>query len=1185
MANNNTYKGITVKFGADTTQLGKALKDIDTQAKGVSADIKEIDKGLKLDPKNVELTAQKFQRLTEGIQITQKRLEMLRAAQASAQDDLSKGVEGAEQRYKDLQREIAKTETTLGNFKKQVKDAGDAMKRDMLEPIDKLKDKLDSLKKKTETAAIAAVGASLIKIVKDSVGSYAEYEQLVGGVETLFKSSSDQVLKYAENAYKTAGLSANQYLDTVTSFSASLLQGLNGDTAKAARISDQAITDMADNANKMGTSMQSIQNAYQGFAKQNYTMLDNLKLGYGGTASEMARLINDSGVLGDQIEVTAKTVNSVSFDKMIEAIHKVQTELGITGTTAEEAEKTISGSLNAVKAAWSNLMTGLGDETADVDKLTKRFTDSLHTFIDNVKPVLKQTLKSIGATLEEILPEGLISGLEFLYDVVSRIGKLFAEHGQAVMTLVASYKALKTAASIGTIIQTTITALKGLKAATDAAAVSQQGMNAAASVNPYVAIGTAVVFATEKIFEFVAASYEASAAFGEFFDKVDEELHKNNEAVKSYDQLKDKIDQNRESRQKAAADIEGEYYGYEKLIDRLYELSEVEKKSDADKAEMAEIVGKLEKGVDGLSIAYNKETCELKTQRDELEKNIEKSKEFMLAKAALANQEIAAQDLASAELDKNKLEREFNELHKSKKDSVRRLAEKYSLEEESIISKFISNLEQIRVHKEIEGEDTSEIDKEIESLQELEIQETQVSSLISDVEGKITELQGTIKDYQELIDKNSEALEKEKEAEKEAADAAETVAEAEKEAADASEKLSEAYETAKSKVSAYKSELTALISELDKVNAGTKYSTTQILDLIDKYPELAEGVHLTAEGYEIQADSIQKLIEKKAELMLTEAREAEAAANQSFDQISERYAYERSRAAMSHHGEEHFSDEFQEEYDEAERKVKNAAKLTEALEKIYSDIRSGNYSKGNSSSGSSKQDATDYWEKAAEDEVAQVEHLYKMGEISAEEYYRRLEEINRRYYENRAEYLTEYNKLAETVYSGLKKQQEEQISNAKTLLDRINDVKNARRELENAENQKVSVYSSAAGFHAEQDTAAIDKASTALQSKTLELASLLQQKYGQSISLPQLSSLDLAGILPDLSGIRIPSAASRQQTVNVEYKAGDVYISGSADSGTVDRLKALMNTESKKFFDEYLSDYLDQADRDRQTGG
>lgn len=167
-------------------------------------------------------------------------------------------------------------------------------------------------------------------VTKSAVGHYAEYEQLVGGVETLFKDSSGKLIDYAEKAYKTAGMSSNQYMNTATSFAASLIQGLGGDTAKAVELTNLAITDMSDNANKMGTDIGSIQDAYQGFAKQNYTMLDNLKLGYGGTQSEMIRLINDSGVLGEKIE----SLDNVTFDQMIEAIHKIQDNLCITGTTA-----------------------------------------------------------------------------------------------------------------------------------------------------------------------------------------------------------------------------------------------------------------------------------------------------------------------------------------------------------------------------------------------------------------------------------------------------------------------------------------------------------------------------------------------------------------------------------------------------------------------------------------------------------------------------------------------------------------------------------------------------------------------------------------------------------------------------------------------------------------------------------
>ena len=193
-------------------------------------------------------------------------------------------------------------------------------------------------------------------------------------------------------------------MDTVTSFSASLLQGLGGDTEKAAEVANQAVIDMADNANKMGTSMEMIQNAYQGFAKQNYTMLDNLKLGYGGTATEMARLINDSGGLGDTVEVTADTVNSVSFDKMIEAIHVIQDQMGITGTTAEEAASTIEGSVNMMKSAWSNLVTGIADDNADLDQLIENFTYSVSKATENIIPRVEKILTGFGDLIVKLAP-------------------------------------------------------------------------------------------------------------------------------------------------------------------------------------------------------------------------------------------------------------------------------------------------------------------------------------------------------------------------------------------------------------------------------------------------------------------------------------------------------------------------------------------------------------------------------------------------------------------------------------------------------------------------------------------------------------------------------------------------------------------------------------------------------------
>ena len=268
----------------------------------------------------------------------------------------------------------------------------------------------------------AGIGAALGKALTEG----AALEQSIGGVETLFKGSASQVTAAADQAFRTAGVSANGYMEQVTSFSATLLQGLGGDTAAAAKYANQAIIQMSDNANKMGTDMSAIQYAYQGFAKDNYTMLDNLKLGYGGTQAEMARLINDSGVLGDSVKVTADTVKDVPFNSIIDAIQVIQDNLGITGTTAEEAATTLSGSFASMQAAASNVMANL-TLGRDVGPALQGLAQTVTTFlagnllpaignilsalVPQVIPVGTQMLQSLGAGLAQGVPNFLAQAL------------------------------------------------------------------------------------------------------------------------------------------------------------------------------------------------------------------------------------------------------------------------------------------------------------------------------------------------------------------------------------------------------------------------------------------------------------------------------------------------------------------------------------------------------------------------------------------------------------------------------------------------------------------------------------------------------------------------------------------------------------------------------------------------------
>ena len=376
-------------------------------------------------------------------------------------------------------------------------------------------------------AGLAVASGAILSIGKQAVASYGEYEQLVGGVETLFKDNADAVIENADRAFKTAGLSANDYMSTVTSFSASLLQSVGGDTAKASEMADMAITDMADNANKMGTSMEMIQNAYNGFAKQNYTMLDNLKLGYGGTKTEMERLLADAEKFsGIKYDIS-------SYADVVDAIHVIQGEMGISGRTAEEAQaiiertgrsanevyeqlgttakeasQTIQGSITSTKSAWNNLITGLADDTADIPTLVANVVASGTNVVKNLVPVIKQTLKAIPNAISAISPEAgeafqaIVNFAEKAFPVIKDVAITAFKAISTAITFISENQGLLigVGVAIGTIV-TAIGLYNAVSAVKQAMAVAEvttvwglvsayiaQASAMAATLAPYVAI-------------------------------------------------------------------------------------------------------------------------------------------------------------------------------------------------------------------------------------------------------------------------------------------------------------------------------------------------------------------------------------------------------------------------------------------------------------------------------------------------------------------------------------------------------------------------------------------------------------------------------------------------------------------------------------------------------------------------
>ena len=400
------------KIGVDgEREYRNQINQIIQQSKTLESQMKLVASQFTATTSAEEKTAKTAAVLTKQIVTQRERVKLLaeQTGKAAAKyGEADSRTQKWQQALNEAQASLNKMQNELRGTTSEMRDMDDAMDDGAKKALsfgDVLKANLasDAIVSgvKALASAIKEAGAALIDLGKQSIQGFAEQEQLIGGVDTLFKENSAQVQQYANEAYKTAGLSANQYMETVTSFSASLLQSLGGDTKAAAEKADQAITDMSDNANKMGTDMQSIQNAYQGFAKANYTMLDNLKLGYGGTKEEMQRLLTDAEKLsGVKYDLS-------SYADIVDAIHVVQTEMGITGTTAAEAATTIEGSANAMKSAWNNLLTGMSNENLDLNKLVKDVVDSIGTFADNIIPRLQVMLPRFAEGLTQLV-DGLV---------------------------------------------------------------------------------------------------------------------------------------------------------------------------------------------------------------------------------------------------------------------------------------------------------------------------------------------------------------------------------------------------------------------------------------------------------------------------------------------------------------------------------------------------------------------------------------------------------------------------------------------------------------------------------------------------------------------------------------------------------------------------------------------------------
>ena len=422
MARNRNIQGITIEIGGNTTKLQDALKKVDSQIYNLNADLKDVNKALKLDPKNTEMLSQKYKLLGENVSVSKQRLEQLKEAQRQMD---ANGVDKNSEQYRALQREIAITEGNIKGMEEEMKKAGKVDFTKLKDTLKKVGDVAVDVAKKLAKITTAAAGA-IVGVVSLGIKSYASLEQNIGAIEKLYGKSANELIENSKKAYKTAGISANQYMETATSFSASLLKGLGGNTKKAAALTDRAIRDMSDNANTFGSSMDEVMNVYKALSKEQYTTLDNLRLGYAGTKKGMEQLIHDASKYKDiqkELNITVKD-GDMSFGNMINAISVMQKHLGIAGTTADEAKDTISGSLNSMKAAFDNFLNGTGSPEA----LAEAFSNvaiNIGTAFDKLLPSivrgLTETVKKVLPLLVDILYEQLPHLLDEMSNLIDTI--------------------------------------------------------------------------------------------------------------------------------------------------------------------------------------------------------------------------------------------------------------------------------------------------------------------------------------------------------------------------------------------------------------------------------------------------------------------------------------------------------------------------------------------------------------------------------------------------------------------------------------------------------------------------------------------------------------------------------------------------------------------------------------------
>lgn len=1253
-----TYRGIGVdlEFRGDTTKLNKAIKEVDSDLKKIDTNLGKVNKSLKLNPANTELMEQKFDFLAKAISTTTERLNALRSVEQKVKSQFESGKIDQSQ-YIDFQAEVQKTESRLKSLQAEGIKTVSVVTGDLKNAFNDLKTTVSGAVK-----VITAAETALVAFSAKAVSTGMTFDKAMSNVEAISGATADEmeVLRNkaqemgADTVYSASeAAEALSYMALAGWDTQSMLEGISPvlDLAAASAMdlgtASDIVTDyltafgleasdaanfvdiMAYAMSNSNTTTSQLGEAYKncaatsaslGYSVEETTAVlmamsnAGVKGGEAGTAlnAVMTRLATDTkdcatALAEYGVNVYDANGNMNSLSSILEGMSDVWDDLSdaeqanlaktIAGTshysalqtimtgcseTAKESGQSFSdyaaalgdcagaaenmseimvdnlqGDLTILKSAFEGLQIAISDKlTPSLRSAAQEGTDFLGELTEEIENGrLAEAFESLGESISKLIKGGISVAAEELPRIINFLTYII-EHINKIISLFVAMKSAAALKSVMTNVSKLVTSFLSLRTAIQSATTAQEAFNAVSSAS---LIGIAANALAVIIGLFTNYALSVDSAIEETVKLTDAQR----EGVAAVNELTDSLNESKKARAETAQATEEEYDGYQALVDKLYALNDQEKQTAEQKAEMLGIIEKLNTAIPNLNLSIDDETGKLNQQKDAVEALIQSKKDLAVVNSAINN-------LAELEIEKEKAQKAYDE------------AEQNYIEAKQLAAQTQSAFQQANADY-LAGTPTANVRELKKAAEEAEGAAYKMAETYNSAAAALHSVNEESKLYEDILSEYSDKLEDTTANNDEFSDSLENAADATEDLSEAEETLAEKFDKAKSAVSTTRSELSEYLNLLKEVNNNTKYSTAQILELIEKYPELAGAIRLTSDGYTLEKKAVEELVKAKSAKLEQDALEALNLAEKNYWDIA------KSGHATSA------------EEETAYNAWKQAKNTYNEMKKVTSSINSGDIVYSTNPSSTEKSDTTDYWKQAAENEIAEAEHLYNMGEISAEEYYDKLADINRRYYENKAEYLNEYNNLAEKVYNGLKKAQEDDISNAKTLEERIRAVQEAQTKLKNADKQEVSVYSSAAGFHSEKNTSAIMEAQQSLYDAKYDLAETLLKlgKFDGSSISSQIGSLNISklqNMLPDLSRLSIPTSANavtqqnspqtpKEYNITVNYTSGDIILQGAVDEITVARVKRLMQSEFKELFLKCMTEYLNQANLERMTGG